>query len=206
MPIVYIAVNQINGHSYVGITSRGLAKRRYEHLARAKSGKENFPLHLAILKYGPDAFSFGVLEECATMEDANGREVALIAELKPEYNCTLGGLGNLGRYWSPEARRKVGDTKRGNNYRTGQTHTDGVREVLRMHGKRNAEQSRRNLEVAHAAWRRKVVCLYDDKEHVSATAAAGYYGVPRSAVIELCLGQRGRKSIRGLSFRYVEAR
>lgn len=50
---------------------------------------------------------------------------------------------------------------------------------------------------------RKVVCLDDGRRFDSASAAAKYYGASPSPIIELCLGQRGRKTVRGLRFAYA---
>lgn len=54
------------------------------------------------------------------------------------------------------------------------------------------------------AMARQVECLDDGRVFPSASSAADTYGVPKSGVIELCLGKRGRKTIGGLRFRYVE--
>ena len=51
---------------------------------------------------------------------------------------------------------------------------------------------------------RKVICLDDGKIYPSASEAARTYGVPKSAVIEMCLGRRYRRSIGGKRFEYVE--
>lgn len=52
---------------------------------------------------------------------------------------------------------------------------------------------------------RPVVCLDDGTEYPSASAAARAYKVDPSALTELCLGKRGRKSVRGLRFKYMDA-
>jgi GIY-YIG catalytic domain len=51
---------------------------------------------------------------------------------------------------------------------------------------------------------RTVVCLDDLEIYPSATAAALHYDVDKSALIELCLGRRGRKTVGGHRFCYVE--
>jgi hypothetical protein len=47
-----------------------------------------------------------------------------------------------------------------------------------------------------------VICLTDNNEFPSASAAASHYGVPKSAVIELCLGKNYRKTVSGMKFAY----
>lgn len=49
---------------------------------------------------------------------------------------------------------------------------------------------------------RKVICLDDGNEYPSAAAAARTYDVSRSAVIELCLGKNGRRTVGGRRFSY----
>jgi hypothetical protein len=51
---------------------------------------------------------------------------------------------------------------------------------------------------------RQVICLDDLEIYPSATAAALYYDVARSALIELCLGKNGRQSVSGRRFCYLE--
>lgn len=51
---------------------------------------------------------------------------------------------------------------------------------------------------------RQVTCLDDGVVYPSASAAAQAYGVPKSAVIEMCLGRRFRQSVGGKKFQYVQ--
>lgn len=50
---------------------------------------------------------------------------------------------------------------------------------------------------------RQVVCITDGRAFESASAAARYYDVDRSAIIELCNGKRYRKTVGGRKFEYV---
>lgn len=50
---------------------------------------------------------------------------------------------------------------------------------------------------------RAVYCLDDGQTYDSASSAAVAYDVPKSGVIELCLGKRGRKTVGGHRFAYV---
>lgn len=49
---------------------------------------------------------------------------------------------------------------------------------------------------------RPVVCLDDGKFYESASAAARFYGVSKSAIIELCLGKNSRRAVSGKHFQY----
>jgi len=51
---------------------------------------------------------------------------------------------------------------------------------------------------------KKVICLDDNVIFPSASAAARHYRVCRSAVIELCNGQKGRKQVSGYRFVYAQ--
>ena len=52
---------------------------------------------------------------------------------------------------------------------------------------------------------RQVLCVTTGESHQSASAAAQFYNVQKSAIIELCLGKRNRKTVGGLIFKYAEA-
>ena len=87
---IYLIMNRINFKKYVGLTSRTVKRRFYEHSINRKSA-----IGLAIQKYGRDNFLIVVLEVCATLEKANEREKFWIAFhdcIAPNgYNRTDGG-------------------------------------------------------------------------------------------------------------------
>lgn len=94
--IAYRARNIVNGHSYIGITQKGLAQRERQHRRRADRG-EGWRLHAAIRKYGHENIVFEIL---GTFEDdvdlALVYEEEAIAAYKPEYNMSIGGEGMRG--------------------------------------------------------------------------------------------------------------
>ncbi len=51
---------------------------------------------------------------------------------------------------------------------------------------------------------RKVVCIDDGVEFLSASEAARHYSSAKSAVIEMCLGKNGRKTVNGKRFKYTD--
>ena len=87
---IYLIMNRINFKKYVGLTSRKVARRFYEHSINRKS-----TIGPAIQKYGSDNFLIVVLEVCETLEKANEREKFWIAFhdcIAPNgYNRTDGG-------------------------------------------------------------------------------------------------------------------
>ena len=87
---IYLIMNRANFKKYVGLTSRTVARRFYEHSINSKSA-----IGLAIQKYGRNNFLVVVIETCETLEKANEREKYWIAFhdcIAPNgYNRTSGG-------------------------------------------------------------------------------------------------------------------
>lgn len=73
---IYKITNLINSKIYIGQTIHP-EKRWWEHCQRARTQYDNYPIHLAISKYGEENFSFEILE---WTEDYDNRENILIKE------------------------------------------------------------------------------------------------------------------------------
>lgn len=88
---IYRITNLINNKVYIGQTVHP-NKRWQEHQQRAKTHYDNYPIHLAIDKYGVENFSFEILE---WTEDYDNEEARLINEynsISPNgYNLIEGG-------------------------------------------------------------------------------------------------------------------
>lgn len=72
---IYCHTHIESGRRYVGLTVRSMERRWSQHVIQSRStknGRWHFPN--AVRKYGPQAFSHGVLEVCETLEQANVRE------------------------------------------------------------------------------------------------------------------------------------
>lgn len=97
--IVYKHTNQINGKSYIGISSQSLDAR---FGSNGKNYKKNKHFYDAIQKYGWDSFSHEVLISGLSKSDAQNKEIELIAKYKSNnaqygYNLSVGGeSGNAG--------------------------------------------------------------------------------------------------------------
>lgn len=93
--VIYFILNRINGKGYVGQTRQKLRQRMKDH----KSGSESY-VDYVIKKYGWENFSVFVLEECASPEELNEREMYWIKTLHTKapygYNLTDGGDGSTG--------------------------------------------------------------------------------------------------------------
>jgi group I intron endonuclease len=107
--IVYLVTCRVTGKHYVGQTTRSLAFRWGQHLARARRGS-NYPLHAAIRKHGADSFTVEMLEEVADRSGLNERELyyaGLFHTLSPDGYNLKAGDGHLSEF-SEETRRKMG--------------------------------------------------------------------------------------------------
>ena len=125
--IVYQAKNLVNGCRYIGFTTQGLEKRKYQHLWAARKSSAYY-FHNAIRKYGAENFVFEVLGDFDGDADlAKLYEFEAIAKYRPEYNLTYGGEGgtmhestrkkiaeaNARRVITDEIRKNIGDGQRG---------------------------------------------------------------------------------------------
>lgn len=87
---IYKITKKENGKSYIG-QSNNIERRFAEH--RTKGESSRIPLDIAIQKYGVDAFTYEVLEECS-LEQLNEREQYWIQYYQTHitgYNCNIGG-------------------------------------------------------------------------------------------------------------------
>ncbi len=108
--IVYVATNKVNGKRYIGITCRHLSERRSKHFWSAFKENSRTYFHRSIRKYGKENFEFAIMRSCGTYDEAAQYEIALIAEISPEYNQSKGGDGYLG--WSPSDEQRLRQSER----------------------------------------------------------------------------------------------
>ena len=107
--------NTKNGKSYIGITTRTLSRRWYEHCFVPNSCGQL--LNKAINKYGKDAFIIEAIASARTLEDLKEVEKQLIEQHQTKvphgYNLTDGGDGVFGYKFTEEQKKRNGDLKRG---------------------------------------------------------------------------------------------
>ena len=106
---IYLIINKINGHKYVGQTTKGMNKRWAQHIQEANR-MSPYPLHKAMRKHGNHNFMIKELEECDT-KLLNEREIHYIEKFNTfnsneGYNATSGGEGGL---LSDETKQKISD-------------------------------------------------------------------------------------------------
>lgn len=130
--IVYLAVNEVNGKRYVGVTRFAVEHRWRQHVDRARAGIKT-RLGAALRKYGAEHFIVHVVASCLSIEAASEVERAVIKQVAPEYNQTNGGEITAGRRVPPDVVAKVAAANRGK--------------------KRSAEANAKNSAQAKKRWR-----------------------------------------------------
>jgi group I intron endonuclease len=223
--VVYRARNLLNGHSYVGVTRRGLAARERHHryLARVNKGAL---LQAAIRKYGGENIVFEVLMDFQDdLELALAYEAELIDAEHPAYNIAPGGTGRT-RPLTPEATEKmrtshIGKPNGMKGKKLSLARREAISEFMKgrpgiFKGRKHTEESKLKMREALAgrvgfwtgkkrpgvaAWKAKpVVCLTDGNRFESAAAAARHYGLEYKTVAGAAAGRP--KTVKGYQFKY----
>lgn len=128
---IYCITNNVNGKKYIGQVSHfygiktvheaGAEYRFKEHIRSGEGFSEDsdksccVKLCRAIKKYGSENFSIQVLLVCRK-EYLNDFEIQMIEEYDTYnngYNSTIGGAGTRGIEYTPEYRKKLSDSKKG---------------------------------------------------------------------------------------------
>jgi len=160
--IIYKVTNLINGKEYIGLSTRGLKKRKGEHLRHYKTGEGYF--YKAIRKYGPDLFSWKEICICSTHTELVRKEIESIrlygTKAPNGYNLTDGGDGPLNP--SIETREKMGAWQRGRTKsvetreklriaNTGKVHSPETRAKISAISKRhrNSPETREKISAAN---------------------------------------------------------
>lgn len=88
---IYKITNLLNGKIYIG-QSIHPQKRWKEHCQKAKNKTDNFPIHLAIAKYGENNFSFNILQWTEDFDEEEKHFIKIFNSLTPNgYNISKGG-------------------------------------------------------------------------------------------------------------------
>ncbi len=117
MGCVYCVTNKLNGKKYVGKTMRTMAERKAEHELASRTPKSTIVFHLALKKYGFDAFDWEIVFIGSTESTLFKIETLTIRDEKTKlplgYNMSDGGEGNIGNVFSLESRLKLSAAKKG---------------------------------------------------------------------------------------------
>jgi group I intron endonuclease len=109
---VYQITNTVNGHVYIG-SSVDVHKRWGRHQRELRAGTHHSAyLQRAWNKYGEDAFSFILCEQCEK-EHLIEREQYYIDNVKPTYNIAIKAKSCLGVKHTEESKQKMSESKSG---------------------------------------------------------------------------------------------
>lgn len=181
MAVVYRVRNKVNGHLYIGMTSKTLAQRQKRHFYEAHRAADHMPFLRAIRKYGESMFEWDILGTFQTVKEAVDAEVFWIAKLRPHYNATKGGPGITGIKRSAAWKSMMSARFKGRTFAP-----EGVRKMIEM-----------TRAGAHC---KSVICLNDGNVFRSLIAAAAHYGISGCRVTASASGRE--LSAKGLYFAY----
>ena len=149
--LAYRITNTANNKSYVGITTRNIERRWYEHKCVPNSCGQL--LAKAIKKYGESAF---VIEHIASaiggtdnLKELEKQLINQCGTMVPNgYNLTLGGDGVFGYKHTAEHNKRNGDLKRGTKH-TEQTKAkmkeSHLGEKNHFFGKKHSEETKAKI-------------------------------------------------------------
>lgn len=90
---IYKATNNETNKAYIGLTEN-LSVRQYHHYRNARLGSDLY-FHRSIRKHGEEAFTWEIIAECNSREEADDYEIKMISVHKTfgklGYNSTTGG-------------------------------------------------------------------------------------------------------------------
>jgi len=191
-------------------------RNRHHKAIAAKMVREGFAVDVRMVAFGlTETRAFDLEIERIAFWRASGADLA---------NMTIGGEGTSGHRMtdsvrkkmslsqkkraprpphSEETRKKIGVTSKGRKYHGVPISSDTI-EKLKKNGLKNKDIFSEYAHLGPKASSKKVLCIDDNCVFESASSAARAYCVAKSAVIEICLGKKHRKTIGGRSFKYLE--
>lgn len=109
---VYKITHIGSGKSYIGI-SKNIHRRWIQHKSWVNTKSRRSAIYAAMQKYGIDAFSWQVIEQCDadSLEDRERHWIAVFDTFKNGYNLTAGGEYN--KEYSAETRKRMSEAQKG---------------------------------------------------------------------------------------------
>lgn len=94
---LYKITNTVNGKMYIGVT-KDPEKRKAQHLNSKPIKGKNFPIRLAVQKYGKENFLFEVIciGDESYIYDLEVKAISLYSTMRNGYNIKPGGKGGAG--------------------------------------------------------------------------------------------------------------
>lgn len=207
-----------NDMYYIGITSQQ-PEIRWGKNGRCYNNSSYF--WNAIQKYGWNNFKHDILFGNLTKEEAEQKEVELIAYYKSAdrdfgYNIALGGFHH-GKH-SLESRIKISNARKGKSYNVGRKLSEDTKLKISKanKGRHHTEESKRKLSVAHKGKPKSeefcqnlsdiksipVICIETKKIYKSATIAGKELGIDNSTISKCCRGDN--KEAGGFHWMFID--
>ncbi len=216
--IVYRARNLVNGHSYIGFTTKGLAKRESQHRRDGRLGYLRCArFSSALKKYGDENFVFEVMYDFDGDEElAKLYEIEAIEKYRPEYNLSRGGDGGS---LAEETKQRISASNLGKSRNLGVPKSEETRRrmSIAMTGVPHLKARGVKRDPAVVARQRvqqkghpnnfkgfPVVCVTTGQTFVNAKEAEKFFGLPKGDVSAVLNGRK--TAVRGLVFERVEER
>lgn len=89
---IYVITNNVTGDFYVGVTvcsgnmNKALKVRFQKHVRRALTENKDWALCVSIREFGPEVFTYELIEKIRGKAEAHARERELTRELQPTLN------------------------------------------------------------------------------------------------------------------------
>lgn len=133
---IYRITHKESGKSYVGL-SVDIYARWKQHKSFARTGRKS-AIYSALSKYGVDAFTFDVIEECDknSLEERERHWIAELNTVENGYNLTFGGESNKDVSQSTRQKMSLAQTGKKQSEETRQKRAEKLRGI-----KRTAEQN-----------------------------------------------------------------
>ena len=92
--LIYLITNTQTGQEYIGLTALSFAgnvrktlhRRMQKHLQRARAETKDWGLCESLREFGPEVFTYSLLEVVRGKKPAHSRETELIKMFSPELN------------------------------------------------------------------------------------------------------------------------
>lgn len=217
--IVYMHTSP-NNKKYIGITSQKPERRWRKN---GEGYKDHLYFWRAIQKYGWDNFKHDILYTDLTKEEAEQKEVKLIAYYNSNnidfgYNMSVGGeSGSKGYKYTNEQRKRMSENRKGEkNGMYGKHHTEESIEKGRIkHLRENlSPDTIRKMSVAKKGKKRsnesiikqietisnKVICIETSVVYNGTKEAGRANNIDPSCISKVCRGER--KTAGGFHWRY----
>lgn len=217
-----------NGKVYIGITMNSL-ERRWQ----GGSGyRKHMYFYRAIKKYGWDNIEHKILFENLTKEQAEQKEIELIAQYKSnknEYGYNIANGGNSKGKTAEETKQKISDTLKGHHVTEETKRKMSEKAKLRVgekspnFGVKMSEEQKKKISEKLKGMKlskeriermigihsgdkhplaRKIICVDTNEIFPYMKAAATKYNIQLPNLVKCCKGER--KKAGGFSWKYLE--